>query len=298
MLNPVKFITNPEYLFNPRQALRRFRRLWKRPQARELIRLPWDALVMAHTGENIGRALYYYGIFDKVVPEAIARLLDPGEFGIEIGANIGQNCSIMARRSGVHGRVLAFEPHPEIVLELRENISRWNPRRFAPVQIEEVALGEQAGEAILDDGPEFATNRGTASLRTRAGGDRGGTRVRVGRLDDYLGEASAIGVCKMDVEGHELSVLRGADRALKRGAIRDLLFEDFNPQPSAVTALLQHHGYEVFHLRESWLKPLLLPLPDSESPDELPAHNYLATLDPKRTRNRFRRCGWKCLLGF
>lgn len=298
MLNPIKFITTPEYLFHPRQALRRFRRLWRPQPPQELIRLPWGAVVLAHTGENIGQALYYYGIFDKVVPEAIARLLDPGEGGVEIGANIGQNCSIMARAAGPRGHVLAFEPHPEIVLELRQNVSRWNTKQYAPVQVEQVALGESESEAFLDYGPEFATNRGTASLRAGAEGGSSGTRVRVRRLDSYLDEALSVGVCKIDVEGHELGVLRGAAAALKRGAIRDIVFEDFNPQPSAVTTLLQQYGYEVFHLRESWLKPLLMPYAESETPGQPRTHNYLATLDPERTRQRFQRGGWKCLLGF
>ena len=298
MLNPIKFITTPEYLSHPRQALRRFRRLWRPQPPEELIRLPWGAVVLAHTGENIGQALYYYGIFDKVVPEAIARLLDPGEVGVEIGANIGQNCSMMARTAGPRGRVLAFEPHPEIVLELRQNVARWNTKQFAPVQVEQVALGESESEAFLDYGPEFATNRGTASLRSHAGGESNGASVRVRRLDSYLEEPLSVGVCKIDVEGHELGVLRGATGALERGAIRDIVFEDFNPQPGAVTTLLQQHGYEIFHLRESWLKPLLRPCADPETAGQPPSHNYLATLDPARTRQRFQRWGWKCLLGF
>ncbi|HTD65127.1 MAG TPA: FkbM family methyltransferase [Candidatus Limnocylindria bacterium] len=296
MLNPITFVTTPEYLFHPRQAFQRFRRLWHRPQARELIRLPWGAVVMAHTGEMIGRGLYYYGVFDKVVPEAIARLLDREETAIEVGANIGQNCSLMARRVGPGGAVLAFEPHPEIVAELRQNAARWDRAKFAPIQIEQIALGSANGEALLDCGEEFETNRGSASLRTAV--TQGGRRfqVKVARLDEYINNLSQVAVCKIDVEGHELEVLRGAKQALRRGAIRDIIFEDFAPQPSPVTEFLQQHGYEVFKLGSGRLKPFLLAPSAPQQSGQQETHNFLATLDPVRARARYRPMGWRCLM--
>jgi FkbM family methyltransferase len=294
MFNPFRFFAMPEYFFNPRQALRRFRRLWHRQQPIERLRLPWGASIVAHTEENIGRALYYYGIFDKVVPEAIFRLLDPGEVGVEIGANIGQNCSCMAYRAGPGGSVLAFEPHPEILSELRGNVALWPENRFARVRIEPVALSAEAGEAWLDSGPEFETNRGSAAINATAAR---GFKVRLARLDDYLREARQVGFCKIDVEGHELNVLRGATDLLKRGAVRDIVFEDYEPQPSAVTDFLREHGYEVFKLGEEWLRPTLLGLQTPASADRPDTHNFLATLNPVRARERYGPAGWRCLMG-
>src|SRR5687768_2754178 len=57
MLNPINFVRTPEYLFNPKQALQRFRRLWHRQHAQELVRLPWGAVLQVHPAENIGRSL-------------------------------------------------------------------------------------------------------------------------------------------------------------------------------------------------------------------------------------------------
>src|SRR5262245_24373041 len=100
MLNPIQFFTKPEYLLRPPQVWRRFHRVWRPRQEVETVRLPWGARVKVRTGENIGADIYYYGIFDKIVPEAIARLLDKGESAVEVGANIGQNCSLMALKVG------------------------------------------------------------------------------------------------------------------------------------------------------------------------------------------------------
>ena len=287
----------PEYFYHPRHALRRFRRMWHTEQPRELVRLPWGAELLVHTGETIGHGLYYYGIFDKVVPEAIERLLDAGEVGIEVGANIGQNCSLMARKAGAFGRVIAFEPHPEIVAELRHNAERWNRLRFAVPQIESVALGHTEGEAFLEIRPEFATNRGVASLRSDASPELSLVKVKVARLDDYLGADTQVAVCKIDVEGHELDVLNGAAVALRRRGIRDIIFEDFAQQPSQVTALLYNYGYEVFRLDGGWLKPRLSAV-TAPPPNEQLGHNYLATLDPVRTCARYGPIGWRCFMYF
>src|SRR5437868_6884855 len=114
MLNIVNYLKRPEYVFQPRQVLRRLRRINKAPQASEIIELPWGARVQAQLAENVGSSIIYYGIFDKIVPETIWRLLDIGETGLDIGANIGQNTSALAFKNGGKEKVIAFEPHPEI----------------------------------------------------------------------------------------------------------------------------------------------------------------------------------------
>jgi FkbM family methyltransferase len=296
MPNPLKYFSKPEYVMRPRQALRRLARIGKPVPESATVRLPWNANVTVHTRENVGAEIYFYGIFDKTVPEAIWRLLDEGETGVEIGANIGQNSSLMAARSGHRGRVLAFEPHPEIFEELKANHERSRNPAFAPVQLERVALGETTGEATLIEAEEFTHNRGSAAIRT-TNTPGAGIKVSVRLLDDFLGAADRVGVCKIDVEGHELSVLKGAKQILARKAIRDIIFEDFNPKPSPVTELLTHCGFTLFELRESWLKPRLAPIVSGDTAGRRGfAFNYLATLDPGRAIKRFRAPGWRCLL--
>lgn len=256
------------------------------------VELPWGATVKVHTGENIGSEIYHFGIFDKIVPETICRLLSPGELAIEVGANIGQNCSLMAARTGRRGRVLAFEPHPEIFHELRANHERWPHARFASVQLERVALGKTSGQTTLAMTDEFATNRGSASLQDGPINGAGFT-VEVRRLDEYL-DKETVGVCKIDVEGHELAVLEGAEQALHGHRIRDVVFEDFNSKPSPVTEILRGQGYKIFELHYSWLKPRLVPM-ESGTPAKGFSFNYLATLDVPRAQACFRSPGWRCL---
>jgi FkbM family methyltransferase len=293
-MNVLNYFRKPEYVFRPRQVFRRIRRCWKPMGAIETIRLPWGADVHVHTNENIGRDIYYYGVFDLVVPETISRLLDRGENAIDVGANIGQNCSLMAVRAGPGGKVVAFEPHPEILAELNEHARLWGGLRAAPVEIENVALGAQEGEAVLCDGPEFKSNRGSAALNGSGEARARGHKVPVRVLDSYVDRLGSVGLCKVDVEGHELDVFRGGRRALERHAIRDIIYEDFNPQPGEVTKLLQSGGYEVSGLVRTFRGPVLVPIGEI-APRIGFSHNYVATADPARLKSRFATFGWHCL---
>jgi FkbM family methyltransferase len=293
-MNVLNYLRRPEYVFRPRQVLRRLRRCCKRSADVEMVRLPWGAPVMVRPQENIGSSIYYYGIFDLVVPESIFRLLDPGEAAVDVGANIGQNTSLMASCAGRSGVVIAFEPHPEIFQELTSHVRLWQSLELARIQLENVALGSAEGEAALIDGADFATNRGSACLAQGVARDRLANHVHVRTMDSYLDGVSAVGLCKIDVEGHELNVLQGAHRTLARRGIRDIIYEDFSGQPSPVADLLRGAGYALFGLSRSWLGPVLRPL-DSAALQPGFSHNYVATLDVPRLKARFAPRGWRCL---
>jgi hypothetical protein len=166
-------------------------------------------------------------------------------------------------------------------------VDSWPKAKRAQVELNNVALGQQDGEAILA-ATDYLSG---ASLRKEGSG----VKVPVRRLDDFLRNVT-VGVCKIDVEGHELSVLEGADETLKRRAIRDLVFEDFNPQPSDVSKLLREHGFHIFELHERWLKPILKELNATGAIEPGFSYNYLATQNPERAAERFRSVGWHCLM--
>ena len=299
IFNVFNYLKRPEYVFRPSQVLNRLRRIGKETPPTATITLPWGLAIKLRTNENVGSDIFYFGIFDRVVPESIYRLTDEGELAVEAGANIGQNCSLMAFKTGLGGRVIAFEPHPEIFQELKFNASLWPEEMKRNIQLENCALGETTSEAWLVNGAEFDHNRGSASLCNGQPetGQGGKYKVPVRRLDEFLTPPMTVGVCKIDVEGHELSVLKGAEQTLSRRAIRDIIFEDFNPKPSAVTEFLTRNGFTIFELHEGWLKPSLAPMNlENVSRDRKFSCNYLATLDAARAIKRFRTPGWRCLL--
>ena len=298
-MNPLKLFTMPQYFFRPRQILRRAKQAFSaRPPEFGEVQLPWGDRITIRPRETIGALIWYYGVFDLVVTEAICRLLDEAEIALDIGANIGQMTSLMRYQTGRKGRVISVEPHPELFADLTRLVGQpaLTPN-VAPVETHQVALSDKEGEAFLDVGPNWEENRGLSKVVPEADGKTARTlRVRLTTLDKLLHGTEKVGLCKIDVEGHELNVFQGAARLLKERRLRDIVFEDFGKYPTDVHRMFLDHGFSLFSLHSSLLKPLLRPV--SSAPSRFEAHdgeNYLATLEPDRARERFQPLGWRVL---
>jgi FkbM family methyltransferase len=286
----VRVLDKPEYLFRPSQLLRRLRLAATTPRGRSVARLPWGRRIVVDSSEMIGSAILRLGVYDLVVTEALWRLVDSGEVALDVGANIGVMSSALAQRVGPDGSVHAFEPHPRICETLRENVGRW---RDGVITVHEVAVSDRTGEAALFVPSDFDTNAGTASLSDARAGSTAIT-VRISTLDDLLPEEARPSVAKLDVEGHEIDLLRGAPRSLS--TLRDIVFEDHGDYPSALTTALESQGFVILRLERSPFRPLLSdprvrPRPSFDAP------SLLATRDTARARDRFAVRGWACLRG-
>jgi FkbM family methyltransferase len=298
MINPLKAFTVPEYLFRPSQILVRFKRgFGPAPQTMQRVKLPWGATVSICPSEVIGARLWYYGIFDMEVAELIARLLDDGETALDIGANIGLMTTLMSSKVGRNGKVFAFEPHPAVFQELERSVASMECPQAGQVLLHQLALSNKIGEGVLDQGTDWRENRGKARIiddGPAISAER--WTVKLATLDSVFDSSWRCDVCKIDVEGHEIKVLEGARSLLSRGAIRDILFEDFGAYPSNVQTLLRDHGYQLFSIHKRLLGPQVLPL--TRQPTFTPVvegENFLATLQPARALDRCSARGWKVL---
>jgi hypothetical protein len=103
------YIDQPEYLYQPAQALKRLTRLLTAEPDSAEVMLPWGLAMRIRPRDDLGRALWHKGIYDLTLCETIWRLLDRGESAIDVGANVGYISGLMAARSGPDGSVLAFE---------------------------------------------------------------------------------------------------------------------------------------------------------------------------------------------
>jgi FkbM family methyltransferase len=297
-MNPLKAFTTPSYLFRPRQILVRLSRAFhKAAKEREIVKLPWGTHMLVRLDEAVGSKIWYSGVVELLVAEAISRLLDRSEVALDIGANIGQMTSLMRMLAGPGGRVLSFEPHPQLFAELEENIKLFTHPRQAPVETYGVAVSDSEGEGVLDQGAEWDSNRGLARLVwSDTGPGAGAFKVRMRRLDDILQSDVRVGVCKIDVEEQEIHVLRGAEGLLARHQIRDIIFEDFGTYPSEVQQTLRRHGYTLFSLHLTLFKPELRPLTaPPKFRRQIEGCDFLATLNPERARERFKSFGWMAL---
>jgi FkbM family methyltransferase len=292
------FWNKPFYIFRPSQIWTRLK-IGLNPTGIKEVTLPWGVRIDVEAGETIGRAILLNGVFDLSISETLWRLLEPGEIAVDAGANIGYMTSILAVRTGARGCVYAFEPNPRVFPRLLKNITTWAslPQMGRIISSTE-ALSNHSGEMLLHLPISFEVNQGLATLHPAVlqGGTRQSFPVALTTLDENLAQERQIGVLKIDVEGHELAVLQGASTLLKEHRIRDIVFESHLGYPTAVTDLLESHGYHLYQLTRSfWRVELRSPLEimDPARVDESP--NYLATLEPERAEQRMRRKGWTVL---
>ena len=178
--------------------------------------------------------------------------LCPGdETAIDVGANHGDYSAILV---GLARDVIAIEPNPDVarVLEarLRDEIRRQR------LQVVPGALGAEAGTARL-----FVPDAGSAlaSLDARPIATAGKSiEVSVRRLDD-VARGCRVGFIKIDVEGHEAAVLRGAMATITESRPTLLIEIEERHRKGAleeVCGLLRPLGYRGFYLHSGRFEPV------------------------------------------
>lgn len=172
-----------------------------------------------------GRAICQAGCYEPDTVRVLLDLLKPGAVFLDIGAAFGQYSLLASGAVGHTGRVFAFEPEPVSYAWLCENIQRNDLRNVTPVQL---ALGNQKGSLELFLGSP--DNLGTTSLRRQYNYTGRSVSVPVLPLDEYLRAAGVthVDVVKMDVEGAEHLVLRGAGSLLAMRPTIIIEFEETN----------------------------------------------------------------------
>jgi FkbM family methyltransferase len=134
-------------------------------------------------------------------------LLEPDSDCLDVGAHAGDVLREMVRIAP-GGRHVAWEPLPAFASRLRQ--------AYPPVELREAALSDSAGErefahVVADPGWS-----GFVARPTPAGGEVETITVRTERLDDALPEGVQPAFVKIDVEGAEEQMLRGALATLRR----------------------------------------------------------------------------------
>ncbi|KQS04013.1 hypothetical protein ASG11_06905 [Sphingomonas sp. Leaf357] len=206
--------------------------------------------VRVNTDDHVGRVLYAMGDFQPRISSVIRALLDPGDTVIDIGANVGWFVATAAPLVGEHGRVIAFEPQPNIAAMLRETIAI---NRLSQVTLNEFALSNEDSQMTLHI---LSGNSGAARLAEPTGdGDWHAVSVPVKNALTVLTDLAIphIRMVKIDVEGHEGAVLEACEPYLSAHPADIVIFEsNAHGEPpfferTSVMAL-ERMGYRFFQL--------------------------------------------------
>jgi FkbM family methyltransferase len=185
--------------------------------------------------------------------EAFRVAIRPGETVIDAGANTGAYTVLFAQWVGPAGHVYAFEPVPRVARALRAQLALNGVSE--QVTVVEAALGHRTGHVTMIAPGTVGINR--RALPTDGPHDR--VKVAIVRLDDFCAERHINpGLLKIDVEGAELDVLRGARRVLASSP-RPRIFVEFHPSlwsgygvtPAALRQELSDQGLRAESLRPS-----------------------------------------------
>lgn len=189
-----------------------------------------------------GVAPIYSGV-ERPVQAAMHRFVKSGSCVLDVGSNWGLHTLLLSRLAGAQGRVLAFEPVPEVFAELQWHLAANNCQNVTAIRC---ALAEREGEQMFSRGAtaaEGSLDQGIAGSEPAGGGFVVPVKTVDGMVDQYaMGRVDFI---KIDVEGAESRVLEGATKTIERYRPR-LIIELHNPdQDVAVAAFLCRRGFRL-----------------------------------------------------
>jgi FkbM family methyltransferase len=142
---------------------------------------------------------------ELAVQEFIADQLGQGMVFYDLGANIGFFSLLAAKLVGPRGKVFSFEPDAVVFARLKRNIERNGFLQVTPVN---KGVWSTTGTATFLAADASSPDRGLGKLAPVSTGDH--LRVQCIALDDFIAESLPPTVVKVDVEGAEMEVLRGA----------------------------------------------------------------------------------------
>ena len=199
------------------------------------------------------------GTYEPHVRECFEAILESGAVYFDVGAHIGFHTVFAAHRIGPSGRALAFEADPHLFERLSRNLSQ-----FRWAQATNAAVWERTGSLVFErSSTKDESGWGTVSA-VRDFGKGEHVEIPSIALDEWCSNLrlDRWDLMKLDAEGSELAVLRGARSLLSRFRpvlileINAVLLEQAGNSPSGLADFLQEREYNLYQLEfrrlEDW----------------------------------------------
>lgn len=160
--------------------------------------------------DYVGHYLYF-GFEDRAHLQLMS-LAKKGDIVLDIGTNYGTTILQFAQQVGAEGKCYGFEPDPTNY-QICQRLLSFN--QFKTIQVENIGLGNEKGAfTLVVDTP---SNRGGNRISANAAGKEAVT-VQVEILDEWMEkkQISSVQLIKIDVEGFEMNVLKGAVHTIEK----------------------------------------------------------------------------------
>lgn len=205
--------------------------------------------------------------YDEEVAWLLLRTLQPGDFAVDVGANLGFFTLMMSQLVGEDGAVTAIEPVPENVVQLRAHIENnaisnvtvfegplWKSTEIMPFHIN---VDDQGGSALWP--PERWWENVNTKVRPQV------IRMATATLDYLLLDDECPKMIKIDTEGADQAILEGAQKILAWHP--EYIAVELNPfgmqqlgyNTVDFRKFMKHYGYDLFFLNPEDRLPTYVP---------------------------------------
>ena len=217
-----------------------------------------DEMPMLVNADDFGGPMNYIhgGRYEDENLSVLLSFLRDDSVFLDIGANLGFFALKLGQRLRRHGRVLAFEPHPHLAALLRRSL--FLNGLDGVVTLHEVGLSDANGPVAFSYPRGHLGGGGIGRMDDAAKFETVAASVR--RLDDLVEDGFVADLVKIDVEGHELAVLRGMAGVIARSPGIRIMFEKLGRDvgnEAEVEAFCAGHGLTLYAVQgDAQLVPL------------------------------------------
>ncbi len=185
---------------------------------------------------SVSTSLWLNPNYSDLDSKNIVKILKKNDTFVDIGANIGFLSLVAWSKIGNNGKIIAVEGNKKIAQFLKKNVELNN----ANIKVLNLIIGEKNGYAGIQNRKADDMNQVIEQ----------GNIVMM-RLDDICKDLKIINLLKIDVEGYELSVLRGGINALEKTKfifveILDSLTKDYSYSSNDIKKFLKENNFKQF----------------------------------------------------
>lgn len=224
---------------------------------------------------NTQAVLRHYGTCEPEVMNLMVRVLREGDVAIDVGANIGFFTIVMSKLVGPTGHVLAFEPGPQNNHKLAANLLL---NKCGNVNVQKSPLWSEETTVTL-----YLSNDSGLDSLAPCEQTVSSIEMRAAVLDSYC-RSRVPRLIKIDAEGSEEHILRGAEAVLDRDVpfitceLNEAMLARLGSSERSLRHFMGYHGYSTFLLRPDGSIPVHVPPATTLKPTSTCSNILFSTL--------------------